>query len=382
MDAQARRSSDKLATRRLLLQMALSLFGGNLVRGAKPFGLGLRLVREFKNAQLLDVSADGARICLLDLKAGGYTVKILETDVWRTSFRERLGGAFAVYFLPDGHHLLVDSAFLRPHTHRLIVIDTKTGKRAISTFDHDPLQVGVVTRPLDDGILLMQREAMKPNPHQLESLSRVEFPGYRELASAEEPLLQKNSPFVPDVALAGSRVCVAGDCLTCLRALDLKAVWSHRIAGGIRASPLALSSRGGYLAALMNSTAFTEGWEYDTPLYVAVYDSTTGVELGRIPSEANPNDPTTHQRWIAVSNNGAFVVIAQNVPIGDQGDLAVTAQLYNVLSGEMLASVVHDRIPKGHRQFLLAGCTVRFTPDDKYLVTSSRHTKLWSVDLR
>jgi len=65
---------------------------------------------------------------------------------------------------------------------------------------------------------------------------------------------------------------------------------------------------------------------------------------------------------------------------GENGDLFLTVNVYDVFSGARLASVTHDRVRSGRRQFLLAGCTAQFTAGGKYLLTSGMITKAWKIE--
>ena len=74
----------------------------------------------------------------------------------------------------------------------------------------------------------------------------------------------------------------------------------------------------------------------------------------------------------------SFIAVVTREP-GDKRGLISTVYIHDVQSGLELASVVHGRAEGGRRQFLEAGCTVAFTSDGKYIVTSGITTKVWRL---
>jgi DNA-binding beta-propeller fold protein YncE len=116
--------------------------------------------------------------------------------------------------------------------------------------------------------------------------------------------------------------------------------------------------------------SFDGKFEHYARLYTCILDGRTGAEVARL--------PVYGKYGIAISPDGGFVAVVTDEP-GDKGSVLPTVHIHDSVSGARLASVVHDRIPKGRRQVLLSGCAVAFTSDGKYLVTTGMVTKVWSL---
>ena len=158
--------------------------------------------------------------------------------------------------------------------------------------------------------------------------------------------------------------------ITYRRTEDLGIVWSNPIDQGLRAFPMAVSAHGEYVAAVMAEVSFQGEFERYTRLYTGIFDGKTGGEVARL--------MVFGKYGIAISPSGKLIATVTD-ELGDHGAILPTVHIHGVPSGARFVSVVHDRVPKGRRQALLAGCGVAFTSDGKYLVTSGAVTKVWSV---
>jgi hypothetical protein len=158
--------------------------------------------------------------------------------------------------------------------------------------------------------------------------------------------------------------------LTCRRTVDLETLWTQPIEAGLRAFPLGISARGDYVAASIARGGPAGEFERYDPLYVAVYEGKAGAEVARL--DVNGGE------GIALSQDGKLIAVVTRER-GKDGEVLPTVHLREVSSGRELASVVHDRIKSSRRQFLEAGCTVAFTSDGRYMVTSGMLTKVWRL---
>jgi hypothetical protein len=208
----------------------------------------------------------------------------------------------------------------------------------------------------------------------MEWLSRVEFPSYREIMRIA--LAAERDAPRPDSGLTLSRdrrflLYFFDSALVCRRTENLEVRWTHPLEAGLRAFPMAASAHGDYMAAAINK-GYREGrFERDVPLYISVYDGNAGAGTARLQLSG---------KWgLALSPDGRLIAVVAREP-GIKGEILPTVHIHEVSSGRRLASVIHDRIKSGRRQFLEAGCGASFTPDGKYLITSGMITKVWRIE--
>ena len=149
--------------------------------------------------------------------------------------------------------------------------------------------------------------------------------------------------------------------LLCRRMSDLQIIWTRQLK--LFAPKVVVSASGSHVAA-----AFTD---FKNEYNLAVYDGNTGKELTRLPVKGTDG--------IALSPDGKLVAVVER-SIGKDHVAIPKINIYEVASGQQLASVTHDQISSGRRQFLESGCTVSFTSDGKYLITSGMLTKVWSLN--
>jgi len=138
----------------------------------------------------------------------------------------------------------------------------------------------------------------------------------------------------------------------------------------LRPFPTAVSARGDYMATHINRGIRDGQFWRDTPLSIGVYEGKTGTEVARLQLSG---------KWgIALFPDGKLITVIAREP-GKKGEILPTVHIHEVSSGRRLASIIHDHIKKGRRQFLEAGCGASFTPDGKYLIASSGVTKVWRI---
>ena len=101
-------------------------------------------------------------------------------------------------------------------------------------------------------------------------------------------------------------------------------------------------------------------------------------ELQRTTLPSEPSSDLDGSEGVAISPDGKLLAVSVR-EAGKKGDVLPGAHIYDVTSGARIAAVVHDRIPPGRRQWLVAHCGVSFTSDGRYLVTSGMVTKVWNI---
>lgn len=336
--------------------------------------LVLSLEQEFGRSSARAVSPDGARVCLEDWGKSGYPLLVIEVDGWREtytgSFHCRVSG---VDFFADGRALLLGCP-PAPHSssRRELVVELAGGARAGPARSVDFAETVERLQPVGGRSVLCERWTRKSR--HLTSLSIVDFSSGRELVRADLEAQRSDSRPPSAVVLSADRrllLYFLNNEVVCRRSGDLRVVWAQRVEPGLSAGPLAASATGLSFAAVIKS-GFRDKDNFInlTPLYIATYSGGTGDEVSRL--QLRP------KYGIALSPNGKLLAVPVDEP-GEMGDLFATVDVYDALSGDMLASLVHDRIPSGRRQFLLSGCTAEFTSDGKYLITSGMRTKVWKV---
>ncbi len=368
-----------IASRRDLIGSSCPLLAALLAR--RCFGapsarlrLGLGLAHEFGKSWARAVSPDGTKICLEDWDRSGYPLRIVDLGTWRETYS---GGfhlrVLDVEFFADGRALFLNlpPAPRSPSRHG-VVVELADNERSGRIRSFDFAEDHEIARPLGGRTLLLERWAKKPR--HLASLSLIDFSSGREIARADIETQRGDSLPPSGVVLSGDRkmlVYFLNNQVVCRRSEDLGVVWVHQVEHGLSAEPLAASATGLSFAAVIKS-GFRDKNNFLnlTPLYIATYSGGTGDEVSRL--QLRP------KYGIALSPNGKLLAVPVDEP-GEGGDLFATASVYDSVSGDMLTSVFHDRIPSGRRQFLLSGCTAEFTSDGKYLVTSGMRTKVWKV---
>jgi hypothetical protein len=333
--------------------------------------LGLQLAHEFSEARLLCSSPDGRKLCLEEWKARGAPVKVVETGTWQTLYTDRFQQrSLGANFFADGEALFLSFVGAKGLV-REVAADIRTSQRTERTRPYDPLEYSEQATPVDDRILVVARFGNEPR--RLEFLTRLRYPDYRELSRVTIPPAKSAARPSSDLSVSSDRstaVYFSSSAVVCRRTDDLSIVWNREIDGGLRAFPLAVSANGDHVAAVMARASFDGKFEHYERLYTSILDGKTGAEAARL--------PVFGKYGIAISPTGKLLALITDEP-GEKGAVLPTVHIYDVPSGKRLGSVVHDQIPRGRRQAVLAGCGVSFTSDGKYLVTSGMMTKVWNL---
>ena len=251
----------------------------------------------------------------------------------------------------------------------------RTGERTERALGID-LNRGENFWALSEGILLDAHYERKP--YRTETLALVEFPELREIAKVpyatqpREPQRRKGNFELSNdfgFGVSDNRKILAysfDHILLCRRTEDLGVLWTRRVEPQLNAYKVVVSAGGSHVAAAIADGGFTPAEQHSS--YIAVYEGKTGADVARLLRSGTEG--------IALSPDGKFIAVVAREH-GDKGELVPTVYIHDVQSGQKLASVAHGRVKSGRRQFLEAGCTVAFTSDGKYLVTSGMGTKVW-----
>lgn len=359
-----------------------------------------RLVKEVKHTSLIAISPDGSKLCLY------FTKHPLMTFTLRGDQRTSAGGsvegeALNVIQMEPGqnwkeiystHQLrsrfMTGSFFGDSETLYLEVLgippDYKNSQRIV---------VNVRTRELNErirhevpgkaiGYLALNNRVLlgiesEPSTAKTVALILAGVPDFHQLARVPysvsavvrpEPQFQGTGPVI---AAEGKTFVHADHHSIVLRAVeDLSVIWTRDIEPelyGIRR--LSITPTGNRVAAAILDFAVKGPQPLD---YVGVYDGRDGTPLARLPLDGSEG--------MAISPDARFVAIGRELKGAKNIDLAV--EIYDVASGHKLSTVLHDSVPPGRYQRLVATFgAIEFTSDGKYLVTSGNNlVKVWQFD--
>jgi WD40 repeat protein len=356
---------------------------------AAPSSVKLSLAREFPKSSMRAVSPNGTNLCVEDWNERGYPLRVLEIGDWTAIYTGRFDSrALAVSFFSDGKTLLVQAmASVAGKTcgvgkgncaHDDIILDLRSGERTERVTPFGDLSTGDHYYPLADKILLVARFEAKP--YQTQTLALTELPSRREIAKvpyATGP--RKPRPIVSGIALSTeygfaisddrkTLVYSFDDVLVARNTEDLAVMWTQRIELDLKAYNVVVSAHGSHVAAAIADNTFPH---LQHASYVAVYDGKDGSDVTRLPQNGTEG--------IALSPDGKFIAVVRG-EAGTKGEVVPTVHIHELPSGRRLTSVVHDRIKSGRHQRLEAGCSVAFTSDGKYLITSGMATRVWRIE--
>jgi hypothetical protein len=334
--------------------------------------LRLSLAQKFDNSIAVAFSPDGLKICLEDWASPGYPLRVVEFGTWKTiytgRFRSRL---LATSFFADSKALFLQFPPRAGANENLeTVVDLGTGARTEQMRPHDYFRESESIYPVRDRTLLAAHYGTKP--YRLEWLSKVELPGYRELGRALLPLQVSDSIPMAGLTISADKntaVHFFDNAVVCVRIEDLSVLWTRPVELGLRAYHLDVTADGSFVAAAISDNGFSN---QQRKYSVIVYNGRTGGEVTRLRISGTDG--------LALSPDGKLIAVVDLEP-GKKGEILPTVHIHEVSSGKRLASVVHDQIKSGRRQFLESGCTVAFTADGRYIVTSGMVTKVWWIEI-
>jgi hypothetical protein len=338
--------------------------------------LKVSLAREFPKRQVLDISPDGLKLCFDYWGDAKYPMEVAEIGtgkiIFSGSFATRV---WAASFFSDSEALIARTRITlgnRKAVPHLTLVDLQTGERIEGRhFAGNPYE-NDYAEALSEKTLLVTDIDWKSI--EKSSLVLVEFPAYREIAKAPFviELGEPEQSSLGDVRLSGDRsifVYSYGQTLVCRRTKDLKALLTRKIEPPVTAKIIVTSSDGGYVAVAIADTAFQDK---QTEYYISIFNGKTGADVARLALSGTEG--------LALSPDGSLLAVVDNVSNKTRKEWVPTVHIHDVSSGKRLASVIHDRYESKKVRRVYAGCTVCFTSDGKYLITSGINTKVWKLN--
>lgn len=354
-----------------------------------PFAV--QLVKEIKDAFLFAVSPDGKYMSLYFTrrlhetfvyragqwnKASGMAgqkdevLRVIEMGSWRTAYSIQLRAtAFLSSFFPDRERLYAGTLGFRngdQYTHQQVIADLRTGE--LSERLRDGLFEAI------NGQMLLG--AVSSTPYGDDVLILVKLPDYEEVARVPARVGDDRYKFRTDLMLSSMGATFAytlDNTIVCRRTEDLSVIWTRQVHPEfLTVWKLAFSARSGRIAAAavdLRSPSETTGF------FVGIYDANDGTPVTSLP--VNGFD------GLAISPDGRLLAVGKRVPDSRTRDLHLVVYIYDIASGQELASELHDSVPPGRFQVLDGSFShfgIQFTPDGKYLVTSGyKRTKVWAL---
>ena len=351
--------------------------------------LPVRLVKEFKNGYLLDVSLDSTKLCLYTgrasesytLRGGSWTreggdpgkvpLQVIEVGSWKTThsidLRDRPGSAS---FFPEGAALFAESESFRLTTGlgiQQVIVDLQTGT-VQEKFRNKDLQKESLYyhNALPRHMLL----GLLSGRQRFYALVRSKLPDYVEVqrlnVSPREAFGKLSG--IPVSADRRKLLYAVDHSIVSRRTEDFSVVWERPFEPHLQVRKLAISVDGSRVAIAAVDTSLIESQrEY----YIAILDGNDGTLLSKLPLNGDAG--------IEISPDGKLIVVGQRKKDARPQRYRATAQIYEVSSGQIVASVTHDPISTrdGYLWGLLQS---RFTPNGKYLITTGDDgTRVWEV---
>ena len=352
--------------------------------------LPVRLVRQFKNAHLLDISFDSTKLCLYTGRTGeSFTwrggiwtregtdpgkvpLQVIEVGSWRVSYsvylRDRVERAS---FFPDGKSVYAETTSF--HTanefvRQQVVVDLQTGLREENLRHETPKGVSTFySYALPNRTLL--GEALNPR-ERFYALVRSKLPGYSELQRMDiSPREELGTLRGLSVSADRTALAYAVDhSIVCRRTTDFTVIWERPVEPNLRVWKAAISPEGNRVAVAVVNTAYVE---QQRDYYIAILDGKDGTLLSKLPVNGDVG--------IDISPDGRLLAVSQRKKDARPQRIRPTVHVYEVLSRQLVATVSHDPVSTrdGYIWGLLQG---RFTPNGKYLITfGDEDTRVWEI---
>jgi WD40 repeat protein len=388
-------------SRRLFLSECAGAMLGSAAMAQVAGQEGLHRVQpaaEFNNAVLLAVSPTGDRICLYFTQDPLLTMawpmrsarrnadnadelRVIETGSWKTVLSIQLRQkAYRGSFFCEGQQLYLETLAF-PEGDGLVsqrsVIDLRTGKALDYLRPEHPEESSIFYSALCDGSLLGAE--VDGNTRRTEALIRATLPDFQEVARAPVGIRPRDPKGnSTDLCFSSDRQTLAyavDGSLICRRTKDLGITWTRRIEPELKAWRLAISADGARIAAAVVDTSLVE---HQRDYYVGIFSGRDGTPLGRLPLNGFEG--------IGISPNGKLLAVSQRIMAdASTRETKPTVQIYDIDSGQLLDSVIHDRVrmQRGQNSYGSFNSNgIQFTSDGKYLITSGLNTKAWVVDGR
>jgi hypothetical protein len=355
----------------------------------------VRLFKEIKHAQLLDVSPDSKKLCLYfsrdPVRSFVWTgewrekkkpvsdkdegLRIIEIGSWKLMYATKLPATpHRASFFSDSKALctVVPGAGGGRRLHR--IIDFESGKEQDWLDQFDPKGPSFSYWALYDRLLLGDGRGQH---NETEVLVKLEAGSRQEIARV---------PFAENRRRGGmsqTPIAVSSDRRTFAYAFnnklvfrssdDLRVLWIREIEIDEKSQLLwrvGVSADGGLVAV---AVAETNSSPNDR---VIVYEGKTGEQVARLAASGGEG--------VAISPDRKLLAAGQRMRLeGDPWGLQSTVFLFDIAAGKKVATLVQGQFWDGDRGFPLNSrfetYGIQFTPDGKYLITSGLDTKIWEI---
>jgi hypothetical protein len=370
----------KLSRRKLLQSSGWALaylLAGTTLTARSPGttkSLSMRLIQEFSKRSILDISPDGSKLCFDNWSNAKYPLEAVEMGTWKIifsgSFQTRVWFA---WFFSNNSTLLAETRITlgnRRNVPHLTSIELKTGNRTEGRHFADNVYEDDPAIALSDGVLLIKHINWKSIEKC--SIALVEFPSYREISRVPFVVKPDESEFA---SLANYRANISGDrrvflyyygrTLVCRRTENLEVLWMREIGPLLKVIDIA-SPNQNYVAVAVADSAFRDQQKES---YISIYNGKTGTDVARMNICGTDG--------LAISPDGSLLAVVEIVNSRENKTYYAKVHVYDVKSGEILASFEHDQIKWQRGGTIKAACRVYFTADGQHLISSGMNTKVW-----
>jgi WD40 repeat protein len=339
--------------------------------------LKITLMHEFAQSTAKSLSSDGTRLCIEDWAAGGYPLRVVEMGTWRIIYSGRFRSrVLTTSFFLDGQELFLEGpGAAGEKAYWQANVELSTGKcfEQKRQLDNDSRMGDHVLAAIGDHRLLITQLRRSPNP--TEAVEIVEFPNFREILKVpyatqpREPIRRSGDFELSNdmgIGLSADRKILVysfDHVLVCRRVSDLKVLWTRQL--NLFAPKVVVSNSGSHVAVALT--------DFENKYGIALYNGKTGAEVTLLPDKGI--------NGIDLSPDGKLVAVVDR-SIGKDHIAVPKINIYDVASGQKMATVTHDQIKNSRQQFLKTSCTVWFSSDGKYMITSGMNTKIWSIEER
>lgn len=355
-------------------------------------GQDVSLVREIRDAVVLDVSPDSRRLCIYyskkpvrsftwqgqwrehkaPVKAGEDALRLIDVDKWISVYAQRLPALpFRASFFADGGAVYVFVPGVAGGNNDHLLIDVRESRIQEHLERHAGDNLAFSYWAIDDRSLVgIGRDQILNRPEVLVKVQTPEFNEVARVPFAEGPPVSTDAPLV--VSSDRKTLVYAYDgSIVCRGTHGLERMWTNAAEVNVPARQLGMSADGALVAVAFADTVWVGG---SSKHFISVIGGHDGKELTRVPALGIEG--------VAISPDGRILAAGSRIPLRDRTKAGTqpTVTLYDIASGKEIASIVQDQFYEGGGEFLYAGVHMMFTPDGRYLITSGKNTKIWQIN--
>lgn len=351
--------------------------------------LPLRMVKEFDNGHLLDISPESPKLCIYygnslqtyawsgaAWKRGGrgngrFSIQVVRLDSWTVEYSSEVNERpRSASFYNDGESLYVEEGGSRTDKGfavRNLFIDLKSRNIEEHVHYESPGRSSRFYLSVLQSGRLMGLELGRGGYRALVLADAVDL---QELRRTEVSPLEALGTMT-DIVVSNDRKILAyavDHSIVCRRTETFDVLWQHPVEAALRVSKIAISPDGGFVAiAAVNTNEIARQNQY----YVAVLDSKNGSLLRKLDVNADAG--------ISISPGGKFLAVSQRKPNDKPQKMRPQVWIYDIASGVIVGTATHEPAvtPRGYLWAILES---RFTPDGRYLITlGDGGTRVWEL---